>query len=174
MYAATQDPFAPQPAATAVAEAPPAEAPAAPAKPSYKDWPVKGGDGHPQPWDLQALGVDTTGLEPGKKPNPNQPIVITHRYPILGPGTCDVAAVTKLGELLAALGYETSLSHGQNPFGVVDESVLAASQQFRNDFGVEEDPTAFGGNNDHTRQLARNHIGPWTWEALLRAVERES
>jgi hypothetical protein len=139
----------------------------------YASWPVKGGTDAPQPWDLAGQGIPPheLQLEPGA-PNTVAPIVVDHGMPILTSGSGG-PEVHELGRLLAGLGYETSVSRGENPFGILDPTVLAAVERFRQDYGVEEDPTGFGGNHDAGRVTARNHVGPWTWEALIRAAERE-
>lgn len=150
------------------------------------DWPQKGGLDGPQPWDLRAfgiaVGVDTetgavtfssphTGevvtLAPGA-PDTISPIVIAHGRPMLTSGSSD-PRVNELGQLLGLLGYSNSVSEGKNPQAIVDETVMGAVDGFRRDYGVEEDPSQFprdGKNN------AQSHVGPWTWEAILRAGKR--
>jgi hypothetical protein len=93
--------------------------------------------------------VDVTGL---------------HDKPILTSGSGG-PAVFQLCNALNELGYETSVSRGENPYGIVDGSVATAVQQFRADRGVEEDAAAFGGED-----LAKSHIGPATWIALRDAI----
>lgn len=163
------------------------------------DWPRKGGFGDaPQPWDLQAQGITvatpapadpagpapaTTVLQGGKEtelaagaPNTVAPIVVDHGRPILtsgsidvGPGPAIAGAVTELGQLLGLLGYPNSVTRGTNPFGVVDDSILGAVEKFRDDYDVREDPSSWSRNG---RANAESHIGPWTWEGILRAAER--
>jgi hypothetical protein len=133
------------------------------------DWPSKGYDGE-QPWEVvDPYSEEARRLheEPGS-PNDVAPIVLTHSHPILTSGSGGVE-VAELAQKLAALGYRTSISRGENPFATLDPSVMAAVNQFRDDYGVREDPGSFGGE-----EIARNHVGPYTWEALDRAVERAS
>lgn len=121
-------------------------------------WPVKGGADVPQPWDHDAFGGD----------EPVVPIEISHPYPILTSGSGDPSVQT-LGRMLGDLGFANSVSRGENPFGSVDATVMAAVESFRSSYGVEEDPTGFGGMTSGGRRVAGAHIGPWTWEAVTRA-----
>jgi peptidoglycan hydrolase-like protein with peptidoglycan-binding domain len=137
----------------------------------YADWPHKGDD-RAQPWDLDAVGVDKADreLEPGARDTVS-PVVLRHSYPTLVSGSAD-PAVAELGRRLAALGYANSVSEGANPFGVVDDSVLSAVDRFRDDYGVQEDPTPYGGTSTAAQIRAALHIGPYTWEAIIRASDR--
>lgn len=130
-------------------------------------WASEGYDG-PQPWDHDALGVGGREKEiaPGE-PNTITPTV-THNHPILTSGSTH-PVVHELGRKLADLGFANSVSRGENPFGVVDQSIATAVDSFRNRYGVQEDPSGFGGANAAGRQLAAAHIGPWTIEAILHA-----
>ncbi len=103
------------------------------------------------------------GKQPWEDGGPK--VAITHQLPTLSSGS-DGPAVLELGSKLAKLGYETSLSRGENPFGVLDASVLTAVKDFRRDYGISEDPSGYPVPTD-----AGNHVGPYTWEALLGAVE---
>lgn len=133
------------------------------------DWPRHGYDG-PQPWDHDALGIPREDRDAvGSEPNTVTPTV-THTHPILTSGSAD-PVVHDLGRKLGQLGYPNSVSRGENPFGVVDQTVLNAVETFRQQYGVQEDPSPFGGKTDHGRRLAAAHIGPWTTEAILRAAE---
>lgn len=118
----------------------------------FAEWPAKGGPSDRQPWRENSIRI-------------------AHSRPTLSSGSADPAVVELAGQL-HDLGYESSISQGENPFHLVDGSVLAAVRQFRRDYGVQEDPTGFGGDNDHGRAVADNHIGPWTWEAIARAHAR--
>jgi peptidoglycan hydrolase-like protein with peptidoglycan-binding domain len=154
----------------------PAAKKTAPAKPKdpWKDWPASGGNGKPQPWDLDALGLKNDGrdLAPGA-PNTVAPIVPRAGLPTLAEGS-QHDRVPELCRRLEALGYPTSNADGGNPHGLVDKTVLQAVQKFRSDFGVQEAPTdTWGGETDEGRRAAANHIGPYTWEALIRASDRE-
>jgi hypothetical protein len=88
--------------------------------------------------------------------------------PILTSGSGGPAVLT-LCDTLAQLGYETSVSEGTNPYGIVDQSVLAAVNAFRADESIEEDAKAFG-----SEELARAHIGPHTWAGLRDAIEAKN
>jgi peptidoglycan hydrolase-like protein with peptidoglycan-binding domain len=138
---------------------------------AYADWPQKG-DQRPQPWDLDAIGIslEARQLEKGA-PDTVSPIVIRHSFPVLTSGSAS-PAVGELAQRLQVLGYSTDLSRGENPFGHVTQDIMAAVSQFREDFGVKEDPTPYGGNTEQSRQKAANTIGPFTWEGLLRASDR--
>lgn len=142
----------------------------------YDGWPFddpQHGSDKPQPWDLNALGLSQAAaeLEPGA-PNTVAPVVIEHSYPILVSGSSD-PSVQELGRRLAKLGYANSVSRGENPFGVVDETIMAAVHGFRQTYNVQEDPSGFGGDIPYGRQRAESHIGPWTWEAIVRASDRD-
>jgi hypothetical protein len=139
------------------------------------NWPQEGGmPGVPQPWDLDGLGLAQAAreLEPGA-PNTVSPIVIEHRVPPLTFGSAD-QSVHELGRTLGQLGFANSVSKGENPFGAVDASVMAAVDGFRRKYGVVPDPSGFGGDNAAGRELAANHIDAWTVEAIYRVSERES
>lgn len=135
-------------------------------------WASKDYDG-PQPWDHKALGVADRDrdLEPGEA-NTITPTV-THSHPILTSGSAH-PVVHELGRKLAALGFPNTVSRGENPFGHVDQSIMTAVDAFRSGFGVQEDPSGFGGNHPAGRQLAAVHIGPWTIEAILHAHQNQS
>lgn len=89
--------------------------------------------------------------------------------PILSGGSAG-PAVFELGRLLAEAGFETSISRGENAYGVYDASVQAAVDAFRADYDVEEDAAAFGAG-DQGRRTAAAVVGPATWAALLDATE---
>jgi hypothetical protein len=153
----------------------------------FDEWPKEGGLGedHPQPWDLKAQGLqvgnandgtttiaaphtgDVTVLEPGA-PDTVSPVVVSHNRPLLGPLSSD-PSVAELGAMLAKVGIETSVSRGENPNNVVDESVLAGVERFRDAYDVQEDPSQWPVQG---KEQSRLHIGPWTWEAIQRAAAR--
>lgn len=137
----------------------------------YADWPQKE-DPRPQPWDLDAVGIPKADRElaPGA-PDTVSPVLIRHSYPVLASGSGG-AAVHELAARLAVLGYQTDISQGENPFGVVNDSIMNAVERFRDDHHVQEDPTPYGGDTPKTRTRAALTIGPFTWEAILRASER--
>lgn len=162
------------PQAAATTEA----APAASVKSAYADWPQPG-DEREQPWDHQKAGVtreqlDALHEEPGS-PNTVSPIVIGHSMPVLssGSGGDQSWAVGELARRLNVLGIKTSVGTAQNPFSILDQSVMAGVERFREEHNVAEDPTAFGGNTAAGRARAGAHVGPWTWEAIIRASERK-
>jgi hypothetical protein len=142
----------------------------------YADWPAEGGSDLPQPWDLRSLGLQNAqrdfddSTRPGAK-NTVSPIVIRHGRPILTSGSAD-PSVQELGRILGDAGFPNSVSDGTNPFGAVDASIMAAVFAFRDAYGVQEDPSGFGGNTPAGRESAATHIGPWTWEAILRVGRR--
>jgi hypothetical protein len=139
----------------------------------YADWPQRGGGDLPQPWDHRAMGLHgelrdfERDSRPGS-PNTVSPIVINHGKPILAHGSSD-PSVHELGQILGRLGFPNSVSDGENAFGSVDNTVMAAVHAFRDAYNVSEDPSGWGGNTPDGRARASAHIGPWTWEAVLRA-----
>ena len=146
------------------------ETTAASAKPSADEWGTRGYDG-PQPWDHDALEMSKEAHELSKSPigaaNTISP-TITHSHPTLTSGSAH-PAVHELGRKLGDLGYPNSVSKGENPFGHVDESIIAAVDAFRSAYNVQEDPTGFGGSTPAGRRIAEAHIGPWTIEGILAA-----
>jgi hypothetical protein len=120
-----------------------------PEEKSSKGWATKGYTGK-QPWESENHGAELHHT--GK--------------PTLSSGSGGVP-VAELASLLHELGYETSVSRGENSFSILDGSIMAAVDQFRSEYGVEEDPSGF-----RSRAEAATHVGPWTWEALLRATGR--
>lgn len=139
----------------------------------YSDWPQPG-DTRPQPWDLDALEVPKSERElaPGA-PDTVSPIVIRHQCPTLTSGAAG-PLVAELAQRLAELGYESSISRGENAWAVLDHSVMGAVQAFRHAYGVEEDPTPWGGRTPDAISRAAAHVGPYTWEALIRVSDRRS
>jgi hypothetical protein len=144
-----------------------ANAAAKPPAVSFTDWPTKGYTGT-QPWDLEKLGIEHK-LGPGERNNVS-PVLPREGLAMLSSGS-QGQMVRDLAVRLADLGYPSSITRGvDNPFNVVDDSLLQAVEAFRRDYGVSEDPSAF------VRDAANNvlsHIGPWSQEAILRASDRE-
>lgn len=117
----------------------------------FSTWPKKGAKTTAtQPFEVDEHGVEVTA------------------HPMLTSGSADVPAVTDLGRRLTELGFENSVSRGENPFGIVDESIIAAVVQFRRQYGVREPADGFGGDQVE----ADRHIGPWTATAIVRASDR--
>lgn len=144
----------------------------------YADWPQPN-DQRAQPWDSKKNGTvredhDRLLDNPGSI-NDVAPVVISHSMPILssGSGGEQSTFVRELARRLHILGYQTDIGTGNNPYGIVTQSVMGAVDQFRNDHNVEEDPGGFGGDNAKGRDKAASHIGPYTWEAIIRASERK-
>lgn len=136
-----------------------------------ENWPSKDYDG-PQPWDHDALNIPKEERDKvGSNRNTVTPTV-SHTHPILTSGSAH-HSVHELGRKLGDLGYPNSVSRGENPFGTVDDTVLAAVHTFRSQYGVQPDPTGFGGNTPAGRANAEAHLDPWTIEAILRAHKRE-
>jgi hypothetical protein len=136
-----------------------------------KQWPKEGGLDGLQPYDLTALGVPKGGYDDGEQAD--LPVVPDHGRPVISSGSGG-PEVRELGRLLGKLGYESTVTRGENPFDIADPSVMAAAQAFCRDYDVTEDPSAFGGDNPTGRDVAANHIGTWVWEAIIRAAERKS
>ncbi|HEV3136176.1 MAG TPA: hypothetical protein VG348_15915 [Acidimicrobiia bacterium] len=135
-------------------------------------WPAKGWAG-PQPWDIRALGITKDQVEqlgPGA-PNTLSPVKVRHSFPILGVGSHG-PIVGELARRLHALGYRTNIGTGANPYSVLDDSVLAAVENFRDEYNVLEDPAGFGGTGQKAVAKAAEYVGPWTWEALIRACDQ--
>lgn len=134
------------------------------------DWGSKDYNG-PQPWDHDGLGILREDREQiGSAPNTVTPVV-SHTYPILTSGSAH-PVVHELGGKLGDLGFPNSVSRGENPFGAVDESVMSAVHAFRAQYGIQADPSGFGGNTPQGRANAESHIDPWTTEGILRAHKR--
>jgi hypothetical protein len=134
------------------------------------EWPSKGYSG-PQPWDHDALNIPREDREKvGSEPNTLTPVV-SHAHPILTSGSAH-SSVHELGRKLGDLGFPNSVSQGRNPFGTVDESVMTAVHAFRDQYGVQPDPSGFGGNTPQGRSQAAAHIDPWTVEGIVRAHQR--
>jgi peptidoglycan hydrolase-like protein with peptidoglycan-binding domain len=130
-------------------------------------WPRKGYDG-PQPWELvdAQRAAELVSKEHAGEPNDAGPVVIGHDRPILTSGSAG-PDVEELARRLGDLGYSNSVTEGENPFAVLDQSILGAARAFAGDYGVREDPSGFGGSE----REAEGHIGPWLWEAVLCASE---
>lgn len=138
---------------------------------SLEGWPSKEYDG-PQPWDHDALNIPREERDQvGSGRNTITP-VISHPYPILTSGSAH-QCVHELGRKLGDLGYPNTVSRGENPFGNVDQSVLGAVQTFRQQYGIQPDPSGFGGNTPAGRTAAEGHLDPWTVEGILRAWDTE-
>jgi hypothetical protein len=114
---------------------------------STSGWATKGYSGE-QPWD------DASEL------NHSQPVLVSGSA---GP------EVAELCTRLRHLGYESDYSRGDNPFSVLSPSVLAAVDAFRRDYGVAEDHRGYPGGEAQAAIM----VGPWTWEAVIRASEAE-
>jgi peptidoglycan hydrolase-like protein with peptidoglycan-binding domain len=108
-------------------------------------WPCKGYNG-PQPWEA------------------DNPPALTQNHLMVSSGSAG-PEVVELSALLAHLGYGTSISNGQNPHAIYDTGVSEAVAAFCRDFGVEEDPQV-------RRARTEDTVGPWIWEALVRAVHK--
>ncbi len=136
-------------------------------------WATEGYDG-PQPWDHRALGIlaQRDELLNERSPGASNDVspTISHQHPILASGSAH-PVVHELGRKLSELGHPNSVSRGENPFGAVDESIMTAVAAFCSQYGVQEDPSGFGGNTPAGRLLAAAHIGPWTIEGILTAHE---
>jgi hypothetical protein len=122
---------------------------------AHTDWPAKGKSDQQQPWQED---------DPDVTPRAG--------LPVLASGSADPAA-HELFNALDQLGYETPISRGENPVGVIGPEEMQAVRQFRADYGVQEDPSPWGGDNDEARRQASAFIGPWTAEAILRAAEQQ-
>lgn len=81
--------------------------------------------------------------------------------PILSTGSGH-DAVHELGQLLAKAGCPNSVSRGENPHGVVDDTILTAAAAFRAAHDVPEE-TAIPGVPKAERD---RWIGPELWKAL--------
>jgi hypothetical protein len=143
----------------------------------YADWPQKA-DERAQPWDHDKNGSSREDRDK-LLDNPGTPNTVTptvsHSMPMLssGSGGDSAWAVGELARRLHILGYHTDVGEGTNPFSVLTQSVMSAVERFREDHNVSEDPSGFGGNTAAGRARAGAHVGPWTWEAIIRASERE-
>ncbi|HET6570407.1 MAG TPA: hypothetical protein VFG58_02850, partial [Solirubrobacterales bacterium] len=127
----------------------PAAQASAPAEPKLMDpeWPCRGYGG-PQPWEA------------------DNPPTLTQNHLMLGSGAAG-EEVVELASHLAYLGYGSSISVGQNPHQMFDDSIRAAVAAFCSDYGVAEDPKVLQARTQDT-------VGPWLWEALVRAVHKKA
>jgi hypothetical protein len=110
-----------------------------------EEWPVKGYSG-PQPWEVA------------------RPPAIMHDRRILISGSAG-DEVLELCACLGRLGYETSVSRGENALAVFGAAERTAVGRFRTDYGIEEDPAIISATTPDA-------VGAWTWEALFRLVNR--
>ncbi len=110
-----------------------------------EEWPVKGYTG-PQPWQV------------------SRPPAITHNRGILIAGSAG-DEVLELAACLARIGYETSISRGENANAVYGGAEREAVAAFHRDYGIEEDPAIIAASTSDA-------VGPWSWEALFRLVRR--
>jgi hypothetical protein len=110
------------------------------------EWPCQGYAG-PQPWEA------------------DNPPSLTQNHLMVSSGTAG-EEVVELAALLAHLGYGTSISAGQNPHAIYDTGVSESVAAFCRDFGVAEDPQV-------RRARTEDTVGPWIWEALVRAVHKK-
>lgn len=136
-------------AAGADAAQPPTQAVATATAPERKEmpaeWPTRGYDG-PQAWEA------------------SNPPELSHDRGLLTSGEVG-EDVIELCSLLATLGIETSISRGQNPHAVFDDSVRAGLDAFRSSYNVLEDPQVVAATIPAV-------VGPYTWEALFRAAAK--
>jgi peptidoglycan hydrolase-like protein with peptidoglycan-binding domain len=110
------------------------------------EWPCPGYSG-PQPWEA------------------DNPPALTQNHLMLSSGSAG-DEVVELAALLAHLGYGTTISAGQNPHAIYDSGVSDAVRAFCTDYGVSEDPQVRAARTEDT-------VGPWIWEALVRAVHKK-
>lgn len=111
------------------------------------NWPQQGYDG-PQPWEVE------------------DPPQLTHDRGLVTSGAAG-PLVTELAACLAHLGIGTAISEGKNPHMIYGPAEEAGIAEFRRVFGVEEDP-------EIVRAAGEGVVGPWTWEALFRAVKQKA
>lgn len=135
----------------------------------YQGWPSTEDEfkDKPQPWDLKSHGLPQPGVTrdylPGGQADELSLVVIAHDKPLLTSGMAG-EPVHELAMLLANIGYPSSISKGQNPTYAFDESVQAAVNLFKREYHVAEDPSQFPVQHD-----PELYVGPWLWEALIRA-----
>lgn len=110
-----------------------------------QSWPERGYAG-PQPWEV------------------GRPPAIAHDRRILISGSAG-DEVLELCACLGRLGYETSVSRGENALAVFGAAERAAVEAFRRDYNVQEDPAIVAASTTEA-------VGAWTWEALFRLVKR--
>jgi hypothetical protein len=110
------------------------------------EWPHPGYDGSVQPWEA------------------SNPPELTHDKGLLTSGEVG-EDVIELCALLARLGFQTSIARGQNPHAVYDESIAGAILAFRQAYGIRENP-------EIVAATIPSVVGPWTWEALIRAADK--
>lgn len=140
---------APAPSVAAIPAGPAPSTDAAPSSSRVMDagWPFKGYSG-PQAYEAE------------------NPPTLTQNHLMLSPGMTG-PEVVELAALLGQLGYGSSITSGQNPHAIFDDSLVRALGEFGREYGVEEDPAVLRARTPDT-------VGPWTWEALVRAVHKKS
>ena len=108
-----------------------------------ENWPTRGYSG-PQPWEV------------------SNPPALTHDRGLVCSGTAgDI--VLELAMMLAHLGYQTSISRGENVHAIYGGAEREAVAAFHRDYGIQEDPAIIQASTPDV-------VGPWTWEALHRLV----
>jgi Protein of unknown function (DUF2510) len=110
-------------------------------------WPYVGYSG-PQPWEAE-----------------NTP-TLKQEHRMLSPGASGHEVVA-LAALLGQLGYASTITAGQNPHAIYDSGVTGAVEAFCRDYGVQEDPAIERARTPQT-------VGPWIWEALVRAAQKKA
>ena len=105
-------------------------------------------------------------------PEPKVLPPVTHHEPMLTYGAAG-DAVEKLVRLLAVNGYgNTSFATGDNPSRVLDNTVMMEVKRFAADNGVAEQLEGFKSLSVPAEQLVGEHVGPYTWQALIDGAKR--
>jgi hypothetical protein len=98
-----------------------------------------------------------------EQPAVQEAVTVTHKEPILASGAAG-PIVRKLVDLLAVCGHATNtIITGDNPGGVLDNSVMSDVRAFRTQYDITEDPGL---------EIAGDFIGPYTWQALYEHAQQ--
>lgn len=164
------DQAAPTPAPTEASAPPPPPAPPAPAPAELPPTPAVGESPALTPAPATSKVMDAqwpfpgyTGPQPWEADNTPE---LTQNKLMVSAGSAG-PEVVELASLLGALGYSTTITTGQNPHAIYDTGVSDAVRAFCNDYGVSEDPKVLQARTADT-------VGPWIWEALVRAVHKKA
>jgi hypothetical protein len=111
----------------------------------------------PEPAETAEPAVD--GETPAETAAPSS---ITHDEPLLASGSAG-AVVQRLAALLAVCGHaDNTIGRGENPGGVLDQSVMADVRAFAQEHGVVE----------KLEDITGEIVGPATWQKLYDEAQR--
>lgn len=136
-----------------------------PPTPAAAPDPAPAADPAPAPpvLDPAAPAPPVPDAAPAAETAPPQAPKITHNEPLLCSGSAG-PVVRRLVNLLAAAGHASNtIILGENPGGVLDQSVMADVRAFCKEQGVVESSNL---------EISGDFVGPATWQAIYDAAER--